>query len=151
MGILEIRCDSIGCVNLAGEPSERARRDAQQRMAFAQEPIYAGEIIEYANIIGHHDRDLRLFTKCFFEVVAMSLDSRRNGSRIEAVRPVTYTPATAARTERKDLPEAIEQQVDAAVLQMSLQHFRVGIRQGTREPGPKAFSSSSAMFLGKQF
>src|SRR5436305_3051001 len=113
-------------------------------MTFAQEPVYSGKIIKYANVIGHHYRDLRLLAKCFFEVIAMSLDSRRDGSRIEAVRPVTYTPATAARTERKDLPEAIEQQVDAAVIQMFLQYFRISKRQGTREPSPKAFSGSSA-------
>src|SRR5579859_4159474 len=125
MGLFKIRCDSVGRIDLTGQPSQRTRGYSQQRMGFPKKSVSPGKIVEHANIVGYYYRQLLSLRKSSFEVFTMTLDSGGDGCQIDSIRAIAYTTPPAPRAERKYLPETVKQKADAALvalLQVFLQY-----------------------------
>src|SRR5437016_1139524 len=118
MRLFKVCGDSIGGIDLAGQPSQRTGGNPQQRMALAKKPVNARKIVKHANIVGHHHRQLGSPGKSFLEVIAVALDGRSDGRRIEAIGAVAYAPPPSPSAERENLPKAVKQQGNMAFVQM---------------------------------
>src|SRR6266849_1386503 len=123
-------------------------------MRWSEEFVDTREVVEDSNVVGHDDRQAVSFGECLSKVFAMALNCKRYGRRIESIRAVAHRAPAPAGAERKNLPKAIKQQIQTALVQMPLQHLRVSEWQGAGHPGSKAVSrgcSEISEFLSQQF
>jgi len=94
-------------------------------MRWSEEFVDTREVVEDSNVVGDDDRQAVSFGECLSKIFAVALNGKRYGCRIESIGAEADRAPAPAGAERKNLPKAIKQQIQTALVQMTLQHIRI--------------------------